>query len=310
MKHFLPIIALLLLPSLHSAVVKQVLNSQADLKTVPLENIAWKAWEDGYVATDEGFVCDNGNDAKLRRGLGKLVVLNQKRPLAIRVTAESKAVNASTADESNYSLYLDISYADGTNEWGVKSSFTPGTHDWEEKEVVFMPGKPIESVNCWLLFREHSGKAVFRNLKFYQAPFDPNGASFDGVAVINQKNYSRLDGWIIRDVKQNTPFVTVYEGGNAFATSNVLGIDFKLETSYDNFARFKTAELTVPNLKEDRILHLAYVFKLPVGDWQWLSFARQPKPSTSGEYMFASNTGCGVAGHNGTQPIAARCCRT
>ena len=84
-----------------------------------------------------------------------------------------------------------------------------------------------------------------------------------------------------------------------------MGIDFKLETSYDNFARFKTAELTVPNLKEDRILHLAYVFKLPVGDWQWLSFARQPKPSTSGEYMFSSNTGCGVAGHNGTQPIAA-----
>ena len=295
MKHFLPIIALLLLPSLHSAVVKQVLNSQADLKSVPLENVAWKAWEDGYVATDEGFVCDNGNDAKLRRGLGKLVVLNQKRPLAIRVTAESKAVNASTADESNYSLYLDISYADGTNEWGVKSSFTPGTHDWEEKEVVFMPGKPIESVNCWLLFREHSGKAVFRNLKFYQAPFDPNGASFDGVAVINQRS---ANGWIIRDVKQNTPFVTIEDG-------KALGININTHTTFANDARIHHAELSAPGLKEDRILHLAYVMTLPDDKWQWLSFARQPKPSTSGEYMFSSNTGCGAAGHNGTQPIAA-----
>ena len=295
MKHFLPIIALLLLPSLHSAVVKQVLNSQADLKSVPLENVAWKAWEDGYVATDEGFVCDNGNDAKLRRGLGKLVVLNQKRPLAIRVTAESKAENASTADESNYSLYLDISYADGTNEWGVKSSFTPGTHDWEEKEVVFMPGKPIESVNCWLLFREHSGKAVFRNLKFYQAPFDPNGASFDSVAVINQRP---ANGWIIRDLKQNTPFVTIEDG-------KALGINIKASSSTANGAYFHTAELSAPGLKEDRILHLAYVQTLPEGDWQWLPFARNPKRTTSGEYMFASNTGCGAAGHNGTQPIAA-----
>ena len=304
MKHILPIIALLMLPSLHAVVVKKVLNSQDDLKPVPIENIEWRAWEDGYVATNEGFVCDNGNDAKLRRGLGKIIVLNQKRPLAIRVTAESKAENASRGDESNYSLYLDISYADGTNEWGVKSAFTQGTHDWEEKEVIFMPAKPIESIHCWLLFRNHTGKVWFRNLKFYQAPFNANGASFDGTAVINQKPYLNMDGWIIRDVKQNTPFVTVYEGGNAFATSNVLGIDFKLETSYDNFARFKTAELTVPNLKEDRILHLAYVFRLPAGTWQWLSFARQPKPSTSGEYMFASNTGCGM-GHNGTQPIAA-----
>ena len=61
MKHFLPIIALLLLQPLHSAVVKKVLNSQNDLQPVSLENIAWTAWEDGYVATDEGFVCDNGN---------------------------------------------------------------------------------------------------------------------------------------------------------------------------------------------------------------------------------------------------------
>ena len=62
MKHILPIIALLMLPSLHAVVVKKVLNSQDDLKPVPIENIEWRAWEDGYVTTDEGFVCDNGND--------------------------------------------------------------------------------------------------------------------------------------------------------------------------------------------------------------------------------------------------------
>ena len=219
MKHVLPIIALLMLPSLHAVVVKKVLNSQDDLKPVSLENVAWKAWEDGYVATDEGLVCDNGNDAKLRRGLGKLVVLNQKRPLAIRVTAESKAENASRGDESNYSLYLDISYADGTNEWGVKSAFTQGTHDWEEKEVVFMPAKPIESVNCWLLFRNHTGKVWFRNLKFYQAPFNSNGASFDSTAVINvtpqPTAFKQWGGWILRDVKQNTPFMTVAKSHDA-----------------------------------------------------------------------------------------------
>ena len=294
MKHVLPIIALLMLPSLHAVVVKKVLNSQADLKPMSLETVEWRAWEDGYVATDEGFVCDNGDNGKLRRGLGKLIKLDQKRPLAIRVTAESKAENASTGDESNYSLYLDISYVDGTNDWGVKSSFTPGTHDWEEKEIVFMPAKPIESLHCWLLFRNHTGKAWFRNLKFYQAPFNSNGASFDGTAVINQRPFN---GWIVRDVKQNTPFVTIED-------NKALGINFKTPTSVTDDALFPIAELSIPDLKEDRILHLAYVQQLPEGDWQWLSFARNPKRTTSGEYMFASNTGCG-AGHNGTQPIAA-----
>ncbi|MBR4416804.1 MAG: hypothetical protein IKS67_08540, partial [Victivallales bacterium] len=307
MKHVLPIIALLMLPSLHAVVVKKVLNSQADLTPMSLETVEWRAWEDGYVATDEGFVCDNGNDAKLRRGLGKLIVLNQKRPLAIRVTAESKAENASRGDESNYSLYLDISYIDGTNDWGVKSPFTQGTHDWEEKEVVFMPAKPIESISCWLLFRNHTGKVWFRNLKFYQAPFNPDSASFDGTAVINvtpqPTAFKQWGGWILRDVKQNTPFMTVAKSPDA-QSGNALGIDFKLESSYSDDAKFKTAILTAPDLKEDRILHLAYVQTLPEGDWQWLPFARNPKRTTSGEYMFASNTGCG-AGHNSTQPIAA-----
>ena len=307
MKHVLPLIALLMLPSLHAVVVKKVLNSQDDLKPVSLENIEWRAWEDGYVATDEGFVCDNGDNGKLRRGLGKVITVTQKRPLAIRVTAESKAENASRGDESNYSLYLDISYADGTNDWGVKSPFTQGTHDWEEKEVVFMPAKPIASIYCWLLFRNHTGKVWFRNLKFYQAPFNSDGATFDSTAVINvtpqPTAFKQWGGWILRDVKQNTPFMTIAKSPEA-PSGNALDIDFKLETAYANDAKFKTAILHAPDLKEDRILHLAYVQQLPEGDWQWLPFSRNPKRTASGEYKFASNTGCGV-GHNSTQPIAA-----
>ena len=36
----------------------------------------------------------------------------------------------------DYCVYLDVDYADGSHDWGVKASWRQGTHDWEKIQSV------------------------------------------------------------------------------------------------------------------------------------------------------------------------------
>ncbi len=297
MKRIIVLLSTVLLPlSLHAETVKTVLEPEDAFEPVPLESFAWQKWAKGYVTTDEGFVCDNGDSESDQRGLGKIVELNQTKPLPIHVRAESRAENASQRQSTDYSLYLDITYMDGTNRWGVIASFSGGTHDWEEQRLTFVPHKPIKSVNCWLLFRFYKGRALFRNLVFSQAPDRPNVSFFDATPVANERP---ANGWILRDVKRKSPFVTLEEDGET------MGIQAELKTTSLNGARIHTATLRAPDLKDDRILHLAYVKTLTQDNWQWLSFERPGRETALGEMSAMSHTGCGATGQNGTMPFAA-----
>ena len=44
----------------------------------------------------------------------------------------------------DYSLYLDLVYADGTPLWGQTAPFATGTHDWQRRQVVVFPEKPVQ----------------------------------------------------------------------------------------------------------------------------------------------------------------------
>jgi hypothetical protein len=96
-------------------------------------------------------------------GINQQVYLNQKGPKPIYVSAESKAENVAGTEPSNYSIYLDIYYSDGTSSLAVVAPFKPGTHDWETASLTFTPKKPIKSVIYYLLLRYQTGKVWFRN---------------------------------------------------------------------------------------------------------------------------------------------------
>ncbi|GEM_PF-2433526 len=90
-------------------------------------------------------------------------------PLAIE--GESKALGVSGPGGSDYSLYVDLTHADGSPLWGQVATFATGTHDWEFSRFVIEPEKPVASAGVHALFRNHGGTAWFRKVRF--GPWDP-----------------------------------------------------------------------------------------------------------------------------------------
>jgi hypothetical protein len=103
------------------------------------------------------------------------VTLNQTKPTPILAGGWSKAQGATGAQDGNYSIYLDIQYADGSNLFGQIAPFTPGTHDWEYKSVLVKPTKPIKSLNYNLIFRFRTGTVWFDDVSLKEGDDPQNG---------------------------------------------------------------------------------------------------------------------------------------
>jgi TolB-like protein len=130
---------------------------------------------DGYTPYGDGgvekdgdlFVCNNGSDANVARGVSHGIDLNQTRPEPFFVRAYSKAEGVTGSPNDHYALYLDIRYEAGKLGGFQSAPFTVGTHDWELREVYVMPEGPVHDVSCHLLFRKHGGKVWFKGAEFF-----------------------------------------------------------------------------------------------------------------------------------------------
>ena len=109
------------------AVIKYILDGRHTGRNI-LKASAWQPYETGFAQTNDVFVCDNGTAAG-RRGVWQHVELNQKAPQPIVASVWSQARGVSGGRDSDYSLYLDLQYADGTPLWGQTANFATGTHD-------------------------------------------------------------------------------------------------------------------------------------------------------------------------------------
>lgn len=74
---------------------------------------------------------------------------------------ESRSVEAYGSD---YCIFLDIIYTDGTGAWQKWAKWTAGTHDWEYTSKVFLPEKPVAKIECHAFLRHGGGQAEFRNV--------------------------------------------------------------------------------------------------------------------------------------------------
>ena len=81
-----------------------------------------------------------GSNGIVKGGLWKTFNYEQPsmEPIVFSGTSRARDVQA-----SDYSIYLDIWYADGTPVWGVRADWTQGTHDWETIKGAFVPEKPV-----------------------------------------------------------------------------------------------------------------------------------------------------------------------
>jgi len=127
----------------------------------------WRAWDQGFTvepgAGPSGAAalrCEA--TAGMSSGAGQTVVLTPPRQEPIVARARSKAEGVTGAADGNYSVYLDLVYADGTPGYAFIATFAPETHDWQMAEVRIDPPKPVAQISFYMLLRApHVGKAWF-----------------------------------------------------------------------------------------------------------------------------------------------------
>ncbi|MFH1855930.1 MAG: discoidin domain-containing protein [Candidatus Omnitrophota bacterium] len=130
----------------------------------------WDKYNNGFeVSTDartgQKAMFINKSEASGVYGARQKIDLNQKTADPIKISGWSKSEDVQGSVNSDYSLYADMTYADGTPVYGVVRNFDVGTHDWQSRELIFEPEKPIRTILLHLLFRgDRAGKVWFDDI--------------------------------------------------------------------------------------------------------------------------------------------------
>jgi len=260
-----------------------------------LQPNAWKPWQKGFERKGNVFICDNGTDSEVQRGISQTVILNQTKPEPIVAVAWSKAEGVGGGRNGDYSLYLDLLYSDGTPLWGQVDPFNIGTGDWEKAQVVVFPEKPVKSVSFHMLLRRHSGKAWFRNPQLWVIRPPMGACLFDGVPVSPAS--SATEGFQVRDVAAETDFVRLER--------RALGLELKCrEQQFDN-ATFFDVTISETTGKE-RAITLIYAIPLSGEKYRWLHGPRHSvMVEPDREYLDAARFAAGANGRLSRYPFAA-----
>ena len=253
----------------------------------------WTAYEKGFVVHPgegktggDAIFCENTSAEEARGALNPLN-LNQTTATAFVVSGWSKAEGVNGSSDDGYSLYLDLTYADGDHLWGNFSSFEGGTHGWQQEKVRVVPSKPVKTVNVYMLFRRHIGKAWFSDVSVSELG---GKKSFDFQAIAAP--IVTKDGWFVRDVAHNSALVPVAEIAKLGLRPEV-GSKFDLEI------------LRVFDKKgEDRALTLYYCQKVDAVGGKWWNSVRTSKTISDVECGTLTSISSGANGLSSLYPFA------
>ena len=176
-----------------TGVVKACLHADSGIEQIKDSGfetgIGWSKYTQGFVREPSivhagSFAIECVNTANSdARGAVQMVALHQSIPTPVHVAGWSRASGVSDSSDSDYSLYLDIAFEDGTFLWGQAASFSTGDHDWERRELTVLPEKPIKTISVYALFRHHTGTAWFDDITLSELPTGSKVGVFDGVPV-------------------------------------------------------------------------------------------------------------------------------
>lgn len=275
-------------------ILKEVLDAGDGGENL-LRDDAWRPYGKGFKDDEGVFTCDNGADAKAQRGLSQTVTLNQARPEPIVASVWSQAKDVTGGRDSDYSLYLDLVYQDGSSLWGQVDAFNPGTHDWEKAQVMVFPEKPVKSVTMNLLLRNHAGMAQFHAPELRPIRPPMGACMFDGVAISQQAK--PREGFQVRDVAANSAFVGI--------GTSALNLELDCKTTKANDATFFDVTLSDTSGK-DRAVTLIYAVPVAAQQCRWFHDPRETREVESGrEYLSAARFAAGANGHLSRWPFAA-----
>ena len=253
----------------------------------------WTPYEKGFVAlpgqgksSGDALFCENTKPDEARGGLYTLN-LNQTVATAFVISAWSKSSEVNGSADDGYALYLDLTYTDGDHLWGSLSSFSSGTHDWQEKKVRIVPSKPVKVASVYVLLRRHIGKAWFSNVTYSELG-GKNSFDFQPIAApIVLKS-----GWFVRDVAHNSPLIPVADlakiGLHPVSSSTADGESLIVTDSKGN----------------DRALTLYYCEKVDVVGGYWWNNIRSSVKVTDVECGTLTSISSGANGLASAYPFA------
>jgi hypothetical protein len=117
-------------------------------------------------------------------GASQTLVLNRTNVRPVVVRGWSRAQDVDGGADSGYSLYVDIVYVDGTPLWGQTGNFSTGTHDWEERQFVILPNKPIRYLTLYCILRGHTGRVWFDDVSVEETVAPSGAYLFQGRPVL------------------------------------------------------------------------------------------------------------------------------
>lgn len=263
------------------------------------ENIAadWRPYETGYTLASDvrrsgsySIRCENASPNE-RRGATYELTLNQKEPAPILVSGWSRAENVQGSRAIDYAIYLDILYTDGTPLWGQTATFRTGTHDWERRQVLVVPTKPIRTVFIHALFRLKTGTVWFDDFEARELTGDN---VFDGQPLAPPRLAAgQRAGWFVRDVAAGSPIVDARQAGRLKLT---------LRTDPDA-ASFRRATV-VDEAGRDRAITLYYVERVAGPGATWWRNIRAHQTAGQQELTNLEQIHVGATGLISPYPLA------
>lgn len=308
-------------------------------------NIAsWRPWQKGFrLAASEGrggsraVVCER-REGEGEFGASQTITLNRTNTAPLVIRGWSKAENVTGSPDNGYSLYVDIVYADGTPLWGQTASFRCGTHDWEQREFVLLPDKPIKTLTLHCLFRGHTGKVWFDDVSLEEAATPSGAVMFQGVPVElpravgptasgQKKSFATKDG--LQFALRGDSVASLRLGGTELVASSPSGFlarDFAANSHLSSFSNGVCPELNLrvnarftpkpdhvvvegqvaDTTGRDRAITLLFALPIDATGWRWGDDVRQSR-AIQGNDEFANlvNVGCGANGKMSRYPLAA-----
>ena len=269
-------------------------------------------------------------------GASQTRTLNRTNTAPIIVRGWSRAEEVSGGSDNDYSLYVDIVYQDGTPLWGQTGNFRAGTHDWEQREFVIAPEKPIRSLTLHCIFRGHAGRAWFDDVEVSEAYAPAGSVLFQGTPMtmvpwtnrppVAPVHYTSGDGLKLTFDGGRIPSLDL--DGRELATnvaSGFLAWDVGMQSEVYPFEEGECTELglrlettmtsAVDHLAvtgrisststNDRAILLAFALPIDAAGWRWHDDLRRARViEGQGEYSNASAVGAGTTGTLSVYPMA------
>ncbi len=275
-------------------------------------------------------------------GASQTVAVNQTNPQPLLIRGWSKAVDVSGGSDSDYSLYADLVYSDGTPLWGQTVDFKTGTHPWEVRELTIFPEKPVRSLTLHCLFRNHSGRVWFGGVSVKEVWAPAGAVMFQGAPVLCARRVAAdtsaslatstvatATGDGLSLVMQDDTVASLKVGGRNLAgnaPSGFLARDVASNSGFYSFERGACPELGLTLkakftgaqdhiavegrlsdvLGKERAVTLVFALPIDATGWQWGDDIRHSRSiEGAGEFSKLVSIKCGATGAMSLYPVAA-----